>query len=254
MKVLKNKYRNPNRGCSRTWSAIKKGESISSKGTKWLLGINCNLSFWFDKWLDISPLCDQIASPLTFANANILVKDLIVNGRCDLSSCSFVFPQELHGFIKATLIPRLSMVEDRLSWASSSLGSFGSKRAFSLALNAPQPPPSWGIGFGKQIPSPIIWKYVVNSILMKNVLQIRGFERDTRCDVCHEAPKFVTHMIRDCSVTRELWNGTGALSVVPNFHKPEARSQLKKIHRAFIRPPAMATLQRTRGLLEAPLR
>ena len=40
------------KGCSSVWKAIKEGESVFKKGTKWIAGRESNLSFWNDKWLN----------------------------------------------------------------------------------------------------------------------------------------------------------------------------------------------------------
>ena len=39
-------------GCFSVWKAIKEGESVFNKGTKWIAGRESNLSFWNDKWLN----------------------------------------------------------------------------------------------------------------------------------------------------------------------------------------------------------
>ena len=61
VRVLSQKYRSQGRSsrnqanqisCSLTWAAIKKGEAIFKKGSKWIVGRVCRLSLWFVKWLE----------------------------------------------------------------------------------------------------------------------------------------------------------------------------------------------------------
>ena len=72
-KVLYHKYRTPRRAfsprpfsrtCSTTWAAIQKCEAIFKKGSKWIVGKDSQLSFWYDKWLDRGPFRGLIAGPL----------------------------------------------------------------------------------------------------------------------------------------------------------------------------------------------
>ena len=55
-KVLRSKYTNSKRPCFHTWSAIKKGQDVFNKGSKWIVGVNNNLNVWHDKWLSDGPL------------------------------------------------------------------------------------------------------------------------------------------------------------------------------------------------------
>lgn len=83
--VLNHKYRNPGRtlnlrtfrsACSVTWSAIRKGEGVFYKGSKWIAGKNSHLSLWFDKWLDRGTLRSLIEGPLNQGEEHITLQDI----------------------------------------------------------------------------------------------------------------------------------------------------------------------------------
>ncbi len=83
-KALRKKYLGPPqlRKCnfSRTWKALKKGEDICDKGSRWVIGSNSLLSFWYDLWLKQGTLRSLIVGPLHCEEENFLVKDVVVDG------------------------------------------------------------------------------------------------------------------------------------------------------------------------------
>jgi len=40
---------------SHTWKAMRKGLDIFTKGTRWSLGRDNNINFWFDNWTSNGP-------------------------------------------------------------------------------------------------------------------------------------------------------------------------------------------------------
>ena len=73
VRVLSQKYHNQSRSsrnqsnpisCSPTWATFKKEEAIFKKGSKWIAGRVCELSLWFDKWLEKGTLRSLILGPL----------------------------------------------------------------------------------------------------------------------------------------------------------------------------------------------
>ena len=63
--VLRKKYMSPRRinsrsvnalPSSRTWKAMKAGMDTFTKGTRWGLGRDSNLKFWYDSWASKGPL------------------------------------------------------------------------------------------------------------------------------------------------------------------------------------------------------
>lgn len=87
--VLRSKYcssrrinsTNPNKlPCSQVWKGIKKVKATFLKGARWSLGKDNNLSFWSDKWSDMSPLRSAIQGPLKPETKRLRVKDVLADG------------------------------------------------------------------------------------------------------------------------------------------------------------------------------
>ena len=64
VRVLSNKYRNLNMSRSYEWMGMKRGNGILEQGTKWKVGSNNKLNFWYDKWLDMGSVRSLIEGPL----------------------------------------------------------------------------------------------------------------------------------------------------------------------------------------------
>lgn len=91
-RVLKNKYcsqlrvrsRNQDKlPCSRIWTGMKKGKNVFKLGTRWILGMNSQLRFWFDNWSNQVPLRQVIQGPLPLASEEDKVADVFTNLGCN---------------------------------------------------------------------------------------------------------------------------------------------------------------------------
>lgn len=74
-------------------------------GTKWIVGNDSNLTFWFDKWMREGPVRSLIIGPLNRGEDSLLLKDIVHNNSWDWERLSFVFPAAFHQKIKASPIP-----------------------------------------------------------------------------------------------------------------------------------------------------
>ena len=126
-KVLTQKYCTPRRisnphipfrTCSVTWSAIRKGEPVFKKGSKWIVGKECNLSLWYDKWLDKGALRSLIEGPLNRGEEHIKLKEMVNFSGWDWQSCSFTLPDQLLMEVKATPISFTTQNLERITWSS----------------------------------------------------------------------------------------------------------------------------------------
>ena len=91
-RVLENKYcsqlrvrsRNQDKlPCSRIWTGMKKGKNVFKLGTRWILGRNSQLRFWFDNWSNQVPLRQVIQGPLPLASEEDKVADVFTNLGCN---------------------------------------------------------------------------------------------------------------------------------------------------------------------------
>lgn len=65
-----------------------------------------------------------IQGPLKWEEESLLLRDVITPFGCNWESIFFVIPKSLSLVIKATPLPLTNEGADRLSWSSSSSGSF----------------------------------------------------------------------------------------------------------------------------------
>ena len=54
-----------------------------------------------------------------------------------------------------------------------------------------------------------LWLCFYSSIPTKEVLGLRGFNLDNTCDLYEVGMKSIIHVLRDCSVAREVWRNLG---------------------------------------------
>lgn len=112
---------------------MEKGNVVFTEGTKWLVGKDSRLYFWFDKWLDKGPLRSLIEGPLNKGEDQILLRDIIGFNGCRCNNISFSFPNPLTLEIKATPIPVSNSGTDHMTWISYLSGKFELKKAHKLA-------------------------------------------------------------------------------------------------------------------------
>ena len=66
--------------CSKTWSTILKGEDICTLGSRWLIGSNCTLNFWSDKWLTSGDLRGLIFGLLNLGEELLCINNIYEDG------------------------------------------------------------------------------------------------------------------------------------------------------------------------------
>ena len=138
--VICNKYfkiffGNVNKKClgSRTWSGIKKGWPLFSKGSYWAISNGLTTSAWHDKWVGGVTIRRLLIGPLSPNEDGLMVSDILLgNGIVDLSRISFVLPSQLTDSLKAIPIQFWSNNQDTRYWLDSLNGEFNFKFAYQL--------------------------------------------------------------------------------------------------------------------------
>ena len=139
-----------------------------------------------------------------------------------MSCYSFDFPTHLHEVIRATSTPMASNASDRLVWISSSTGNFDARNAYSLACNDTPNLAFFGGNWIWRIDTlpkiqMFIWKCFYNSIPVKEVLNKRGIDLDTKCGCCGDGLETILHVLRVCKYARKLREEVGVANYTPNF-------------------------------------
>lgn len=113
---------------------MKKGEDIFRKGTRWILGRDSHLIFWFDNWCSVGPLRRLVQGPLAMEEENLRVKEVVSANGWDWSKISIPIPDSVSIKLKATLVSLAARGQDKLAWGMSTHGDFELKSAYQHAI------------------------------------------------------------------------------------------------------------------------
>ena len=74
--------------CSQTWKGIKKGTDLFQHGSRWVIGRESNLSFWYDNWTQMGPLRQLIQGPLPMRGGRMESKGHSLHWGMELGYCT----------------------------------------------------------------------------------------------------------------------------------------------------------------------
>ncbi|KAK9988335.1 hypothetical protein SO802_028574 [Lithocarpus litseifolius] len=214
---------------SRIWKAMKKGMDVFKRGTRWSLGRDSNLRFWYDSWTSNGPLRSIIYGPLTREEEEIKVKDLASIDGWNWGKLSLILPPKI--FLEIQAMPRSHFAneEDRIISNATANGNFNLSSAYILANGeAPQFFDGKWIWKLKVLPriQSFIWMCFHNSIATRERLASRGLQVDTVCPMCNLHPETIIHLLRDCHVAASCWQSLGMGVLSFDFFSLDLRSWL----------------------------
>lgn len=184
---------------SQTWKVMKKGMEVFKRGTRWGLGRESNLKFWYDNWTSHGRLRSIIHGPLTREEDEINVRDIALLDGWDYEKLSMVLPTKICLEIQAMTRSHLANEEDRIIWDASSNGEFNLNSAYTFANGeAPQSFNSKWIWKLKVLPiiQFFIWMCLHNSIATRERLVSRGLEMSMLFPLCNSYPETIIHLLR----------------------------------------------------------
>lgn len=77
--VLRKKYQvrlaRKSKAHSRAWTAVLKGKEVCNKGSKWTLGSNSSLCFWYDKWMGARTMRELLEDPLNRGEESLTINN-----------------------------------------------------------------------------------------------------------------------------------------------------------------------------------
>ena len=174
---------------SRTWKALQKGKMIFNAGTRWSLGRDSDISFWFDNWTSEGPLRNLLHGPLTREEEELRIDDVATESGWNWCKISMVLPAEIYMEIKAMPYSRVSDEKDKLIWAATSNGEFNLTSAYKLAtIQSDFVPPfngrwNWKLNLLPKIQT-FIWMCLHKSIATRECLAKRGLQVNPLCPLC----------------------------------------------------------------------
>ena len=118
---------------SRTWKAMKAGMETFTKGTRWSLGRDSNLKFWYDSWTSKGPFKGITNGLLMRGEDDLNIRDVALTNGWEWRKISIILPTDIQKEIQAMPRSWVANEEDCLIWAASSNGNFNLNSAYLLA-------------------------------------------------------------------------------------------------------------------------
>lgn len=72
-----------------------KGKEVCNKGSKWTLGSNSSLCFWYDKWIGAGTMRELLEDPLNRGEESLTINNMTVDRGWNLGTLSFNFPTSI---------------------------------------------------------------------------------------------------------------------------------------------------------------
>ncbi|CAN6882494.1 unnamed protein product [Brassica oleracea] len=199
-------------GSSHGWTNIMAGKAVLDKGVGYLVGNGNVIRVWSDPWLStIKPFVP--IGPPTFANQNLLVKDLLdqCSNDWDLEKIRLHLPHYEEDI--RLLIPGSSKPKDRQVWLPDSSGEYSSKSGYKKIFAEKNAiihgPFDWMKCVRKlHIPPKIrhfLWRLLNNALpVVGSLLATRGVQSEINCKRCGEAES-IAHLFLECPFAENLW-------------------------------------------------
>ena len=108
-----------------TWKSILHAYSVLKDSFRFRVG-NGDLSFWYDKWLDVGRLCDKVVF-VNIQDVDMKVSDVFYDRTWHLQKLATWLPETVIRHILATHVVRDVVLDDVLIWPFSATGNFTSK-------------------------------------------------------------------------------------------------------------------------------
>ena len=177
-------------------------------------GSESKLDFWNDSWSTLGPLRNIIHGPLSPEASKLKFKDVVdCTGTWNWDIMQMALPNEIMGVLKAMPIPLTTRMEDKLAWRYSPRGGFELKSAYLLTTEPRGDPPFKGKWIWKLKTLPriqtFVWKCMHYSIGVNQCLMTRGVHVEATCSRCHREAESVFHTLRDCPVSKSIWQQLG---------------------------------------------
>ena len=211
---------------------LQKGRVTFEAGTRWSLGWDSDISFWFDSWTSEGPLRNLLHGLLTREEEVLRVGDVATDFGWNWGKISMELPAKIYMEIKAMPHSRMSDEKDKLIWAATSNGEFNLASAYKLATSqADFVPPFNGSWIWKlNLPPKIqtfIWMCMHKSVATRECLAIRGLQINPSCPLCHQYPESILHLLRDCPIASNVWHNLNPPSLTSTFFSQDLHTWLE---------------------------
>ncbi|CAA0836031.1 Polynucleotidyl transferase- ribonuclease H-like superfamily protein [Striga hermonthica] len=198
--------------CSPVLQSVRKIWPRVMAGTRWSIRDGRTVKFWTDNWLPSGINLSSIATgvipramrdyPVCYFTSDV--------GEWKWLEFSHLLPAAVLLQIAAIPAPNASRGSDKLYWSCSSTGAFSTKSAYnSLDVAAPTSSQAlWTAIWTWPGPPRIrtfLWLLKRNRLLTNSERCRRHLTSSDVCIVCGLAVETALHVVRDCSLAKEIW-------------------------------------------------
>ncbi|CAI9758484.1 unnamed protein product [Fraxinus pennsylvanica] len=168
------------------------------------------VSFWFDNWLCMKPLINQITRPIPSISHEWHVIDVLNGDSWDFRLLSNCLPTEVLDDLNLCCLPRDELEDDIQIWNLAGNGQFSLALAYLalLDLGFSDDHGYWDLAWQWQGPQRIrafLWLCMHNKLFTNYDRNRRHLTNDSSCHVCHNGVESIFHVLRDWLLTKALW-------------------------------------------------
>ncbi|KAK9005282.1 hypothetical protein V6N11_042725 [Hibiscus sabdariffa] len=184
--------------CTPLWRAISTGWSEFLTNIAWSIGNGRSIDLLNDTWVSsLGPLRDYSNDPLLLSDDLSLQDFIAENGTWDYNALCDLFHVSVVDRIISIKCPEQCDVDDRCMWRWTTSHTFELRSAYSRLVGL-----LWSL---KQAIWFFLW-LAYKRKLLTNAERCRcHLSISATCVVCNVSDETVTHVLRDCCVTRQLW-------------------------------------------------
>ncbi|KAJ8449185.1 hypothetical protein Cgig2_027187 [Carnegiea gigantea] len=197
---------------SNAWKGIIENANYIRDGIRAEVGNGKRTLFWYHNWAIAKPLCSVAIGPIPPQLEDATVSELWdVNTGWQWDLFAHVLPGDILSTIASYELQPSNDSEDQLVWNSSSHGDFTLKFALAHIQNRDQSArdPFWATIWKGNIPLRInffLWLAAHERLMINSRRCARGLTSNPICTICDSAEETTLHLLRDCSLTRTVWN------------------------------------------------
>ncbi|CAL1380726.1 unnamed protein product [Linum trigynum] len=219
-KVMRSKYGgtrqglqviNKRKGSSFAWNSYAQTANLLRKGAAFNVKNGRKTKFWTDVWVLQVPLMEVTTTEIPYGVEYKTVADYWeANSGWKVQDFQAYLPQEIVDKIRSIMLDPLSQEEDRLFWKLSANGIFNTSSAY-LAGSPDQSNQNhmdWRKIWRLQCPERVrwfTWLAAKGRLSTNSVRQFRHLTTDDKCPLCSDTVETNLHCLRDCTVSRKIW-------------------------------------------------
>ncbi|GAU48590.1 hypothetical protein TSUD_405800 [Trifolium subterraneum] len=219
------------------WKGLVKSWIHIGEFEMWTVGDGQTIKAWSDKWLSNEPGLDIYVEQMPTEMHSWTVSDMLNgDGNWNMSVLKNYLPQEILDKILILIPPRATDGADVRVWPGNRMGMFSVSSAYKLlrGYHLLVQEQCWSRVWSLDVPERVrcfIW-LLIHGLLPTNKLCSKWGSRVSDCHLCIGSAETSMHVMRECSMARQVW-----YSLVPASKRMEfytCSMEAKSTHRVVM--------------------